>query len=1022
MVIADMDFETYSEAGYLWDVEERKWRGLPGAAQGKKGLPVVGMAAYAMHASTEVLTFSYNLKDGRGVRRWRPGTPNPQDLFDHLAAGKLVEAWNAGFERWIWQRVCVAKYGWPPLPVAQLRCAMAKSRAFALPGALGNAAKVLQLPVLKDEDGKRLLKKFSEPRNPTKSNAALRIFPADDPNDAEKLYSYCDTDTLTEAEASSRIPDLEGEELAYWQADQAINERGVYIDLPAVEHSIAVIEEATRRACTELVTLTGGAVSGPTKVQDTLRWLAGRGCPVDSLDEDTVVATLKRPLLPPDVRRVLEIRRDTASAAVKKLFAMRVRTAPDGRARDLFNYHATRTGRCTMADIQPGNLPNSGIDTRECPACQMTHGAAVTTCPHCGTAHDARADEWGAKAADDALAVLSARSVDYVEHVYGAGSTMAVVSSTIRGMFRAAPGHDLMVGDYSAIEAVGLAELSGEQWRRDVFNSHGKIYEASAAEAFKTPLEEILRHKKETGDHHPLRKKGKVMELACFTARTQVLTNSGYKPIVLVTTDDLVWDGLEWVSHDGVVYQGEKGCVVLDGVEMTPNQRIFLNDSWKEASQLVSNQSTLSLALETALGILPWSKPRTEKRFKCSAAAARRLTSCRFTTYGRVKLRDARRAAGARLGKLGCKKGISSTPPNSLTRSIGKGYLTDSALRSSGATPRTLANTTLTAAGGFASVKSGDVARARFLCTCRRCLGGISRNWRWIGSITTKGMRRETFDSCQKKRTTITVGLSEKCKTELTNSKSVFDIVNAGPRNRFTIRTESGHLIVHNCGYGGWVSALRAFGADAYMNEDEMRDTIVKWRNASPSIVEFWGGQVRGKPWAPDYAELYGVEGMAIAAIRTPGRWFDVRHGVAFKREGNALYCRLPSGRLLTYHKPRLVQGRWDGTVGIQYEGWNTNPNNGPVGWITMNTHGGKLVENITQAACRDLLRYATLQLERNGYPVVMHVYDEIISEVPHGRGDLGEFMALMADRPGWARDWPIRVGADAFRETRYRK
>lgn len=738
MVIADMDFETYSEAGYLWDVEERKWRGLPGAAQGKKGLPVVGMAAYAMHASTEVLTFSYNLKDGRGVRRWRPGMPNPQDLFDHLSAGKLVEAWNAGFERWIWQRVCVPKYGWPPLPVAQLRCAMAKSRAFALPGALGNAAKVLQLPVLKDEDGKRLLKKFSEPRNPTKSNAALRIRPEDDPDDAEKLYSYCDTDTVTEAEASSRIPDLEGEELAYWQADQAINERGVYIDLPAVEHSIAVIEEATRRACTELVALTGGAVSGPTKVQDTLRWLAGRGCPVDSLDEDTVVATLKRPLLPPDVRRVLEIRRDTASAAVKKLFAMRVRTAPDGRARDLFNYHATRTGRCTMADIQPGNLPNSGIDTRQCPACQMTHGAALATCPHCGTAHDARADEWNAKAADDALAVLSARSVDYVERVYGAGSTMAVVSSTIRGMFRAAPGHDLMVGDYSAIEAVGLAELSGEQWRRDVFNSHGKIYEMSASTTFGIPFEEIMAYRKDTGNHHPIRKKGKVLELAL--------------------------------------------------------------------------------------------------------------------------------------------------------------------------------------------------------------------------------------------------------------------------------------------GYGGWVAALQAFGADAYMTEPEMKDAIIAWRAASPAVTEFWGGQVRGKPWAPDYAELYGVEGMAIKAISTPGRWFDVRHGVAFKREGNALYCRLPSGRSLTYHRPRLVQGRWEGTVGIQYEGWNTNPNNGPVGWITMNTHGGKLVENITQAACRDLLRHATLQLERNGYPVVMHVYDEIISEVPHGRGDLVEFMALMADRPEWARDWPVRVGADAFRETRYRK
>lgn len=738
MVIADMDFETYSEAGYLWNVEERKWNALPGAAQSKKGLKVVGMAAYAMHPSTEVLTFSYNLKDGRGVRRWRPGMPNPQDLFDHLAAGKLVEAWNAGFERWTWQYVCVPKYGWPQLPVAQLRCAMAKSRAFALPGALANAAKVLRLPVLKDEDGKRLLKKFSEPRNPTKSNAALRIRPDDDHEDAEKLYSYCDTDTVTEAEASSRIPDLEGEELAYWQADQAINERGVFIDLPAVENSIAVIEEATRRACTELITLTGGAVQGPTKVTDLLRWLAGRSCHLDALDEDTVTAALKQPLLPPDVRRVLEIRRDTASAAVKKLFAMRVRTAPDGRARDLFNYHATRTGRCTMADIQPGNLPNSGIDTKLCGACNRTHGAKQHTCPHCGRPSEAKPDEWSAKAAEDAIEALATRSVDYVEYVYGPGSAMAVVSSTIRGMFCSAPGRDLLVGDYSAIEAVGLAELAGEQWRRDVFNTHGKIYEMSASTTFGIPFDEIMQYKKDTGNHHPIRKKGKVLELAL--------------------------------------------------------------------------------------------------------------------------------------------------------------------------------------------------------------------------------------------------------------------------------------------GYGGWIGALVAFGADAYMTEPEMKEAILAWRAASPAVGEFWGGQVRGAPWRPDYAELYGVEGMAIAAITTPGRWFDVRHGVAFKREANTLYCRLPSGRLLTYHNPRLVQGRWEGLLGIQYEGWNTNPANGPIGWITINTHGGKLVENITQAACRDLLRHATLNLERSGYPVVLHVYDEIVSEVATGQGSIEEFAALMADRPEWAKDWPVRVGSDAFREHRYRK
>lgn len=739
-VIADMDFETYSEAGYLWCVEERKWHCLPGAAQGKKGLPVVGMAAYAMHPTTEVLTFSYDLKDGRGTRRWRPGMPLPTDLFAHLAAGKLIGAWNAGFERWIWERVCVPKYGWPPLPIKQLRCDMAKARAFALPGALAKAGEVLKLAEVKNADGTRLLKKFSMPRNPTKTHDATRIRPEDDSEDAERLYEYCDQDVHTEAEAASRCPDLAGEELEYWQADQEINHRGVCIDLPNVENGIAIIEQATRRACIEMVTLTGGAVSGPTKVTDLLAWIKSRDViGVTTADEDAIAAALDKDLLPPDVRRVLEIRRDTASAAVKKLYAMRVRTAPDGRARDLFNYHAAHTGRCTMADIQPGNLPNSGVEVRSC-ACGHTYGVSLPACPYCGTAADpARIEEWGPAAMEDAVRAIGTRSLPYVESLYGAGASVAVVKSTIRGMFCAAPGNDLIVGDYSAIEAVGLAELAGEQWRREVFNSHGKIYEMSAAKAFGVPFEEMMQYRADTGNHHPLRKKGKTLELAL--------------------------------------------------------------------------------------------------------------------------------------------------------------------------------------------------------------------------------------------------------------------------------------------GYGGWVSALVKCGADKFMTEDEMKSAIVAWRGASPAIVEFWGGQFRGKPWADDKTpELFGVEGAMIKAIQIPGQWFDVRHGIAFKRIGNDVFCRLPSGRYLTYHNPQLTDGRWPGTVGISFEGWNTNRKQGPLGWIVKNTHGGKLTENITQAACRDILRYATLNLERNGYPVVMHVYDEIISEIPEGYGSVEEFSEIMAERPEWARDWPIRVGKDAFREKRYRK
>ncbi|MCK5643401.1 MAG: hypothetical protein KAJ19_21505, partial [Gammaproteobacteria bacterium] len=105
-VLPDMDFETYSEAGYYWDEAKQKWRAPDGFPQGKAGLQSIGGPVYAAHPSTEILTLSYDLKDGLGTRRWRPGQPPPQDLFNHIERSGLLEAWNSSFEFYIWHYVC----------------------------------------------------------------------------------------------------------------------------------------------------------------------------------------------------------------------------------------------------------------------------------------------------------------------------------------------------------------------------------------------------------------------------------------------------------------------------------------------------------------------------------------------------------------------------------------------------------------------------------------------------------------------------------------------------------------------------------------------------------------------------------------------------------------------------------------------------------------------------------------------------------------------------------------------------
>ena len=727
-VLPDFDFETYSEAGYEWDVTANRWRG---ALKTGSGLPAVGAAVYAEHPSTQVLCMAYNLKDGAGPHLWIPGMLPPLDLFRHIASGGLLEAWNSSFEYHIWRAVCRARMGWPALPYHQLRDAMAKGRAHSLPGKLGEAAKVLGAPEQKDSRGDVLIRKLSVPRNPTKGDPSTRCT---DLSPMLELFEYNLQDIKAEASVSQRCPDLLPEELELWLLDQRINFRGVYIDRLALDNCIAVVNEATEQYTAELQRITGGAVGTAGEVSKIQKWLATQGVHTSTgaLDADAVGDTLARVDLPPAARRVLEIRKSLGAASVKKLFAIDRRLAADGRLKDLFAFcGADRTGRWAGRGPQPQNLPNSGPKVVRCKECGHIRWAKLAHC-RCWAA-EAEPTDWGIDAVTVALEDIAGRNLQWVEQEWG--DAVGVVSGCLRGLFAAAPGHDLICSDFSAIEAVVMAFMSGEQWRMDVFNTHGKIYEMGASKITGVPFEEFMRHKQETGQHHPHRKKiGKVSELASA--------------------------------------------------------------------------------------------------------------------------------------------------------------------------------------------------------------------------------------------------------------------------------------------YGGGLGAWKAFGADAFMTDDEIQSNVKAWRLASPAIAakrDDRNGVLPGF-W-------YGLQEAAYNAVTLPGNCYEFR-GISYGVKDDVLYCRLLSGRMLTYHQPRLEVGTtsWGAsTVRLTYMGWNSNYQNGPIGWMRLDTYGPKLAENIIQAVARDILAYSMLSLDRAGYPIVMHVHDEIVAEVPSGTGSVEEFEQIMGKMPPWCAHWPIKA-AGGWRGDRYRK
>lgn len=208
---------------------------------------------------------------------------------------------------------------------------------------------------------------------------------------------------------------------------------------------------------------------------------------------------------------------------------------------------------------------------------------------------------------------------------------------------------------------------------------------------------------------------------------------------------------------------------------------------------------------------------------------------------------------------------------------------------------------------------------------------------------------------------------------------------------------QKGKQAVLSCGYGGSVGALIAMGAvESGMKEEELQPLVDLWRTSNPRIVRFW--------WEVDRAVKNCVRHRILVET----------HGIRCAWKSGILFIRLPSGRNLAYAKPRMGKNRFGGES-VTYEGLGIGRK-----WERIETFGGKLVENITQATARDLLVFAMKRLRKEGFSIVMHVHDEIVLEVPKGISSVEEICSIMAENPPWARELPLK--ADGYECDFYRE
>lgn len=452
MIHLSIDLETYS------DVNLKK----------------AGLYRYVQSPAFEILLFAYSF-DGAPTQviDMAQGEEIPMEVIHALTDPQcLKHAYNAAFE---WY--CLSKYMGAQLPPAQWRDTMLHGLYAGYTAGLDATGRALGIPEDKQKltTGKALIRYFCVPCKPTKANGGrTRNYPHHDPEKWELFKTYNGQDVVAEMEIERRlsvfpVPDFVQKQ---WETDLLINARGVAVDMDFCEGALELGETIRAQLTDEAVQLSG--LQNPNSVKQLARWLSAEtGDDITSLRKETIKELLGRDNAD-HVQRMLEIRQELGKTSTKKYDAIEAAVCDDGRVRGLLQFYgANRTGRWAGRLVQVQNLPRTYTEPLEF-----------------------------------ARELVKGRKLDALRTVYG--SPNDTLSQLIRTAFVAAPGNVLIDADFSAIEARVISWLADEEWRLEVFRTHGKIYEASASQMFGVPLERI----KKGNPEYSLRQRGKVAELA----------------------------------------------------------------------------------------------------------------------------------------------------------------------------------------------------------------------------------------------------------------------------------------------------------------------------------------------------------------------------------------------------------------------------------------------------------------------------------------------------------------------------
>jgi len=463
----------------FWDCETRS----------PVDLRKTGAYIYAAHPATDVTVA--RLAIGRETPvEWRPGRELPEK-YRRAFLDPLVEivAHNAAFERLMLEMILHPRHGWPLVPIDRWICTMARARAMALPGSLDGAAAAAGLGVKKDGVGYALMLRMCRPRAVLPDGSMTWW---EDEERMARLSDYCCMDVKVERALFQATAPLPEDELEIWDQTETMNDRGLRFDLGFVAAARVVAEDTRDLLDKQMANLTSRVVDRASKVDALKRWLHARGVdlspppelvrgPVAAVLEPVVDAEMDlaaevedeeeaeeelpelrrrdvlRLIADPRVgdleRQVLRVRLEAGKISTKKLEAIRHRADADGVVRGLLGYHGASTGRYISTGLQIQNFPRDVVD------------------------------DW------DGMRMLLDHGADAVDAI--GGPPLDVISRMLRGAIIPRAGHEIAAGDFTSVEAVGVAWLAGQNDLLHAFREKRKIYEEMAAKVHGCRLADV---------------------------------------------------------------------------------------------------------------------------------------------------------------------------------------------------------------------------------------------------------------------------------------------------------------------------------------------------------------------------------------------------------------------------------------------------------------------------------------------------------------------------------------------------